>query len=512
MNDNKKIAVNSVVIFVRLCVVSLVSLIASRIVLDALGASDFGLYNVVGGLVAMLNIVNAAMMSTTYRYIAFEIGKKEKGKPNKIFNTSVIIHTVFAFLIIVLGLTLGEWYIDNYLSVAPGKLDDARFVFHISLITAAISTMFVPYQGLQVAYEKFTVNAIIDIVSNVVRLTALYLFVYSDGNRLRIYAIIMLGFNLIAGFLYGGYCYYHYYNVVKINLYKDIKLIKEMLMFGVWTMIGALANIGKQQGSAVIINFFFGTLVNAAYAVATQVESFIALFARNLNNAAIPQITKNYSGGNMQRSITLTAYISKYTFLLMTLVAFPVALELDFLLGLWLKNVPDGASTFCLVMILTGLLNCMGEGIPAMINATGNIKAYQLVVNCTLLIGLPVGFLCYKIGAGYYAITIVYCVIYGFIGFVKLFMLRRVVRFEVKSFFSISYSKILWVSIPLIVAYLLYNPSSFSLRGHVFGLIGSELYLLVIIYMLGLEKRERKLLKNGYKTIATKIYGRYESR
>lgn len=505
MNDNKKIAVNSAVIFIRLCVVSLVGLIASRVVLDALGASDFGLYNVVGGIVAMLNVVNAAMMSTTYRYIAFEIGKREQGEPNKIFNTSMLIHAVFAIIIVIIGLSLGEWYINNYLSVAPGKLEDARFVFHISLLTAAISTVFVPFQGLQVAYEKFTINALIDIVSNLFRLAALYLFVYSDGNRLRIYAIIMLGFNLLASMMYGGYCYRNYYNVVKIKLYRDIKLVREMLLFAVWTMFGALANIGKQQGSAIVINFFFGTLVNAAYAVAVQVESFISLFARNLNNAAIPQITKNYSGGNQQRSITLTAYISKYTFLLMTLVAFPVALEADFLLGLWLKEVPEGAATFCRIMILAGLFNCMGEGIPAMINATGNIKAYQIVVNCILLLGLPVGFICYKLGASYYAISVVYCIIYGFIGFVKLFMLRRVVKFEIKSFFSISYSKILYVSIPLIVVFIFYNSSAFSFWGHIGGLIGGELLLWLIIYLLGLEDRERNMLKNGLGLITRKI-------
>ena len=210
MNDNKRIAVNSVVIFVRLCVISLVGIIASRVVLDALGASDFGLYNVVGGIVAMLNVVNSAMMSTTYRFIAFEIGKKENGDPNKVFNTSVLIHSVFAIVLVLLGVILGEWYIDNYLSVAPGKIGDAKFVFYISLTTAAISTLFVPFQGLQVAYEKFTVNALIDIISNLVRLAALYLFVYSDGNRLRIYAVIMLGFNLLASFMYGGYCYRFY--------------------------------------------------------------------------------------------------------------------------------------------------------------------------------------------------------------------------------------------------------------------------------------------------------------
>lgn len=508
MNENGKIAVNSFVIFARLCIISLVGIITSRVVLDALGASDFGLYNVVGGIVAMLNVVNSAMMSTTYRYLAFEIGKKEKGEPNKVFNTSVIIHIAFAILIVIIGIVVGDWYIDNYLSVEPGKIDDARFVFHISLLTAAITTVFVPFQGLQVAYEKFIVNAAIDIISHITKLGALYLFVYSDGNRLRVYAIIMLCVSLLSCLLYWGHCYRYHFNVVKIKLYRDINLIKEMLVFAAWTMIGAVANIGKQQGSAIILNYFFGTLVNAAYAVAAQVEGFISMFARNLNNAAIPQITKNYSGGNLQRSVTLTAYISKYTFLLMTLVAFPVALEIDFLLGIWLKGVPDGASTFCLIMILTGLLNCVGEGIPAMINATGNIRAYQLVVNCILLLGLPAGFICYKLGAGFAAISVVYCVIAGFIGFVKLFMLHRVVKFRIRSFFSISYSKILWVSIPLVVFYLLYHPEHFTIWEHIGGLLFSELFLFVSIYVLGLEKRERLMMKAGLEKVKQKLIKR----
>ena len=170
MNENKRIAFNSVIIYLRLCVVSLISIILSRVVLDALGVSDFGLYNVVGGIVLLLNVINSSMTSTTYRYLAFEIGKKENGNPNKIFNTSRIIHLAFAALIVLVGEPLGELYIINYLNVVSESIPDAQFVFRLSIIAAAINTIFVPNQGLLVAYEKFRATALIDIISNLVKL------------------------------------------------------------------------------------------------------------------------------------------------------------------------------------------------------------------------------------------------------------------------------------------------------------------------------------------------------
>lgn len=496
MNDNKKIAINSIIIFARLCITSIVGILASRFVLDALGASDYGLYNVVGGIVTVLNVFNTAMLSTTYRYIAYETGKGEGGNLNKIFNTSLIIHVGFVFVILLLGCTIGEWYINNHLNVAPNRLEDARFVFRLSIATTAISTIHIPYQGLVVAYEKFNVTALIEIITQILKLLAVIFILKLAPNRLRMYSCIMLAIVFISSLSYIFYCYRKHRGTVSFRVATDSKQYKEMLSFASWTLVGAAANVGKIQGSAIIINLFFGTVVNAAFAVANQVENFILMFARSLNNAAIPQITKNFSGGNQQRSIKLTAYISKYTFILMSLVAFPVMLEMDFLLGLWLKDVPEGANVFCVLMVLTGLLGCLGEGIPAMINATGKIKAYQIVVHSLLLLGLPIGYLAYKYGASYYAISVVYCVIIGVSGFVKLYMLRRVVNFSVKEFFQVSYSRILYVSIPLIAYYFLYDPENFSTWGHVVGLIISELFLLVVIYVLGLDKRERSIVNN----------------
>ena len=494
MDDNKTIAVNSIIIFVRLVVTTVISVYASRIVLDALGASDYGLYNVVGGIVTMLNVINSAMLSTTYRYLAFEIGKVSEGSPNKVFNICISIHAIFALLLLVVGLFVGLWYVNNYLNIPDGKLDDARFVLVISCITTAVSTVFVPFHGLQVAYEKFAINATIDIVSHLIRIGALLLFVYT-GNRIRTYTLIMMVYILFSSFMYFAYCFIKYEDVIRLKIYKDYTLVKQMLSYAVWTLFGAVANMAKNQGSAIIINFFYGTVVNAAFAIANQVEGFILMFAKSLSNAAIPQITKNFSGGNKGRSTTLTCYISKYTFLLMSMVAFPVLMEMDFLLGLWLKEIPAGATIFCKLVVLGGLLDCLGAGIPALVNATGNIRNYQVIVHTFTLLGLPISFVLYKLGYTEYTISVVFCAIIFLSAFLKLFLLKRIFKFNVLNFIQISYTRMFVVSLPLAIAYFYYSPANYSVGGHFLGLVLSELFVIACILILGFDRRERCLIK-----------------
>lgn len=504
MNNNTRIALNSGVIFVRLCVTTLIGLFASRVVLNALGASDYGLYSVVGGIVTFLNVVNTAMLSTTYRFIAFEVGKGEAGNQNKVFNTSLLIHAGFALLIILLGLTVGEWYINNYLNIDPGKLDDARFVFHLSLATTAFTTIVVPFNGLIIAHEKFTVNAIIVIVTDVVRFAAILMFIYS-GNSLRVYSIIQFAYMVSSGLAYAIYCKIKW-SITKFKLYKDWKLCKEMFSYALWTLFGALAATFKNQGGAIIINYFFGTLVNAAYAVGNQVESFIAQFAGTLNQAAVPQITKNFSGGQSGRSLKLTCYISKYTYLLMLLVAFPVLNEMEFLLQLWLKNVPEGAVIFCKLIVLNGLLGCLGAGIPALVNATGNIRNYQIITHTFNLIPLPIAFVFYKLGSSPYSITVIYCVFALLAAFLRLYLLKRIYKFDISQFISISYSKMLYVSLPLIVFYIVYGMIDMNTIGHIIGLVVSEVFLLLSIAFIGVNSEERVLLKSYISNFKNKIH------
>ena len=502
MNENKKIAFNSVILFVRLCIVSVISLISARLVLQTLGASDYGLYNVVGGIVSLLNVVNTAMVTTSYRYIAFELGKGEKGNPNKVFNSSLTIHMVLVLLILLVGLPVGEWYVSNYLNVPAESISDAHFVLRVSVFTTMVSTMLVPYQGLLVAFEKFYVSAIIDILTQCLKLAAIFALVYYVGNRLRMYSLIMMGYVIVSSTLFLIYSYRHHRATCRLRINTDMKLYKEMFSFTGWILFGACSSIGKTQGSAMIINFFFGTVVNAAFAVANQVENFILMFSRMLNQSAVPQITKNFSGGNKDRSVKLASYISKYTYILMTLVAFPVIMEMNYILTIWLKEVPEGSTEFCQLMILGGLIGCMGEGIPALTQASGKIKYFQLIMSSISLMGLPIAFVLYKYTTvPPYTILVVYLGISLLCAGIRLILLKRILNINIRYFITTSYSRMLYISIPLVITYLLYDSSSFTTGQHLLALVCLEVFLVLDIVILGIDKNEWKIINNEINNI-----------
>ena len=447
-----------------------------------------------GGIVALLNVLNTAMTTTTYRFVAFELGKKEKGNVNKVFNTVFLIHAAFACLILVVGFAVGFWYINNYLNVASEKLPDARFVYTISIVTTAISTLMVPYQGLLTAYEKFSVNAIINISSDIIKFVLILLFIYTNGPRIRVYSLIMAVYVIIQNGSIFLYSLKKYLSVIRFHIYKDKKLLKEIFTFTSWILIGASSSMAETQGSVVVVNYFFGTIVNAGFAVANTIKSFVSMFAGNLSKSAIPQITKNFSGGNQERSINLACYISKYTIILMLLVAFPVIMEIDFLLGIWLKEVPQNTALYCILTIIVVLISGLGEGIYSLISASGKIKKFQLISGGLSLLGIPIAFVVYKIGAPSYAILVVYALIKFINTFVRLILIKIELGFDISPFFKISYLKVFYIFIPLMIAFVIYDPSQFSVLGHVAGLIGAEIYLIAVVWLLGFENRERQMV------------------
>ncbi len=500
MNENKKIAVNSIILFVRLCLVSVINLVMARLVLQALGVSNYGLYNVVGGIVALLNVVNTAMVTTTYRYIAFELGKGEKGNTNKVFNSSLAIHVMFGLFILLVGLPIGEWYVSSFLNVAIESIGDAHFVLRISILTTMVSTILVPYQGLLVAFEKFYVSAVIDIITQCLKLVAVFALLYIVGNKIRIYSVIMFGYIFVSSIMFLIYSYRNHYSTCKLNFNKDWKLYREMFSFSGWILFGAISSVGKTQGGAMIINYFFGTLVNAAFAVANQMENFILMFSRMLSQAAVPQITKSFSSGNESRSVKLASYISKYTYILMLFVAFPIIMEMDFILGIWLKNVPDGTTEFCQLMILGGLLGCMGEGIPALTQASGKIKYFQLILCTISLLGLPISFVFYEVGTvPTYTILIVYCVVSLLSAAIRLVLLKQILNIDIKYFITTSYLRMLLISIPLVISYIFFDSTTYSICQHVIALVCLELFLFVDILFLGLDNSEWKMISHFFK-------------
>jgi len=301
---NIRIAKNTIIVYIRIFVTIIVGLITSRLVLKALGVDDYGLYNVVGSVVAMFGFITGALSGTTQRFINFEMGKPD-GNPGKMFNICNVLHIGCAVVLLILIETIGLIYIHNWLNVAPGKETDAMFVFQVSTIVACIGIMNIPYQSLFLANEKFLSVAIIDIVLNLVKLGLVFCLLFYKGNVLRLYAIFMSVSTFASFIVYHLLCRKYWPDIVKWRPVKNKSEYKEALSFNNWNLLSSAALLARSQGSNMLINFFFGTAVNAAYGIANTVLNYINKFIGNFDFAAAPQITQNLSAGG-QRAIQLS--------------------------------------------------------------------------------------------------------------------------------------------------------------------------------------------------------------
>ncbi len=355
----------------------------------------------------MLNILGTAMVATSYRYIAVELGKGEKGNPNKQYNTILVIHIAAALFLIIVGEIIGSFYIKNYLNVDSGRIPDALFVLRLSLLTTSFVVISIPTNGLIIAREKFVFTSIIETVSILLKLALVISLIYIDGNRLRYYAIFLAIVQLLIPLSYQIYCLKLESNIVRWNFNKNYEDYKEVFSFAWWILLGAVAEIGKVQGAAVIINYFYGTVLNAAFGLATQVNNAVSMFTSTLRQATVPQIMKSQGAGDERRSLDLVYATSRYSFLCMSIIAIPLLLCLDELLVLWLGTPPEFTNIYIFFMILNGLIGNLRAGFDASIQASGNIKKNQIGFSIINLMLLPIILLLYKMGNPPYVNVIV---------------------------------------------------------------------------------------------------------
>jgi len=497
MSENERIAKNSLILYFRLIITSIIGLIATRIVVRNLGVSDYGLYSVIGSIVIMMNFINTVMVSTTYRYIAYELGREEGRYVNKVFNISLSIHIAIIFIVIILAETIGVWYINNHLNVDPNKISDAFFVFHFSVLATVINIFSIPFQGLITAMEKFSVRASIEILRSFIKLGFVIMLAFYIGNKLRFYAVLMAILTFIASSLFVIYCKKKYTRLSKWHPHWDWKKNKEMFAFSGWTMIGAAAHVGKNTGSPLIINYFFGTILNAAFGIANQLNRFLMMFSKSLGQAAIPQIIKSYSGGNQKRTLNLMAYISKYSFFLLFLPSLPILLETKFLIKLWIGEIPDYTVIFCKLMIINALIESLTSGIPAAVQATGKIKWFQIINSTILLMGLPITYLFFKMGFLPYTIQIVYiCLTVTYIC-INIILLKKIINFNVLYLIKTSYLRASLVFLFTLPLFFLNNLFQESIIKFSLTVVLSVCYYLIVIYLVGLETKEKQLVNSG---------------
>jgi len=499
--NNKLILSNSLILYVRLFIISITGLVVTRVILQGLGENNFGIYSVVGGIVALMGLINTVMLSASNRFIAFELGRGDVSKINKIFNVSFSIHAFIAAIVLILAKVVGEWYIINYLNVPEGKVVDALWVFRFSIVGAAISFLGVPYCGLLTAKENFLIFCGVDVLASITKLALSFFILYFFKKNLLLYAGIMAVVIACPTIVYVLYCRKHYIEIVKSKFFNKWSDYKEILNFSLWVGYGAIASVGKNQGAVLLINYFFGVALNAALGIANSINGIVSMFAQSVGRAISPQITKSYAAGDLNRTEDLVIAASKYTFFLLLIPSVPILLEAEYLLGLWLKIVPEYTAIFIRLMILDALVLALNAGIPEVIFASGKIKWYQIVVNTIFLLSLPVAYIALKHGAKPYAVQYSFIVITIVALCVRQIFLYVVVKFNIRRIVMQSYCPALFVSLALLLLYFLLKAPI-----HPFGImIISLLYLIIMIIFLGLNIRERNYVYSIIRSTFKKI-------
>ncbi len=494
MSVEKKIAKNSLILYVRLIVTSIIGLFSARLVLQELGINDFGLYGIVGGIVALLNFFNSSMITTSNRFIAVELGKKENQNINKIFNTILVIHILFAFVILIFGEIVGGWYIRNHLNVEVGRISDALFVLHFSLFSAVVSTILVPYQGLLTAFEKFDIRAIFEILQSALHLLIIIIISFLVVNKLRMYSSLVFIISVIISIFYFVYLKKKFNKEIKWKLNRKKSDYKEVSVFFGWSMFYVIGSIFSKQGAELILNSFFGTALNAAFAIARKVMQVVFSFVTNLNQAAIPQIMINFGAGKQEKSLMLIYSLSKYTFFIMYIISLPLLLSINPLLELWLDQAPKYSSIFASLMIIHALICCLESGFDAAIDSTGNIKKTKIYFNIITISTLPIIYVLYYFGFPPFTLTIVAIVAEIVFLNVQLKILQNLLNLNIQHYFRktiIPVGNVVAITLPQIYLRTLIDQSFLSTI--IFSSISVILTFFTILFF-GLNSKERSVV------------------
>lgn len=482
-------------------VTMLVSFISARLVLQALGVSDYGLYGVVGGVIALFTFFSSALVETTTRFINYEMGKADKDL-NRVFNISNTLHLYASFLVLLVLETLGVIYIKLYLNVLPGKESDAMFVFQISTIVACIGITNIPYRALFVAYEKFGTIAKIEIFNTLLKLLLICFLFFYNGNVLRLYAICMSVSTFISFIIYRYLARKGWPDIVENKRIVGIKNYREQLFYNMWSLFATVASITRSQGSNLLINFFFGTAINAAYTISTTVQAGVEVLSSNFTKSAAPQITRSLGAQN-EDSLSRIYRASRLNFLLSEITFFPILIELELLLKFWLgNNIPPYTLLFCQTTLLIGLVASTRSGVVLYLRGIGKVKECYIMMSTFFILCIPIGFCLYKLGYPPFTICVVFVVADVINRIAELVLLKRKFRFDIKQFVKQSWLRPLLVFLILSALALSYWQLSFAyLWAKCLGILSMLIVSILISFYIGLLPQEKVGIVNYLRKI-----------
>ena len=504
--NNKRIAKNTMLLYVRMLFIMVVQLFTSRVVLNTLGVVDYGLYNVVGGIVTMFAFLNGAMVTSTQRYITFEMGKGNMQRLKEVFTTCVQIHLIISLIIIILGETVGLWFIYEKMIIPEDRFTAAMWVYQLSILTMCIQVMSVPYNSDIVAHERMGVFAAISVIEVLLKLAVVYMLVIGDFDKLILYAILIALIQLLVRFVYTWYCNKQFQESRLINVF-DKSLIKEILKFMGWNIWGNLAATLFGTGLNLLLNMFFGPAVNAARAIAVQVETVVANFSTNFLMAVNPQITKFYAQNNLHEMHKLIFRASKFTFFLLLVISLPVMLEADMLLRTWLKIVPDCTIIFLRLLLCIIVVDSVARPLMTAAAATGDVRLYQSLIGGILLSIVPIAYVVLKLGGSPASVYVVHLVICITAFLTRLWVIKPMIKLSIHKYFSSVILRcvlVVAVSMPLclLVKFLL----PVGILPSIMVCVVCVLVASVTSYMLGLDQGERQFVKEKAVEVLHKIH------
>lgn len=434
-------------LYIRMFLTMIVGLYTSRVVLATLGVEDYGIYGVVGGVVAMMGFLNASMSGATSRFLTFELGRGDQKRLADTFSSALIVHIGIAIVVFILAETVGLWFLCNKLVIPEGRMTAAHWVYQCSILSAMLGITQAPYNASIIAHEKMDVYAYVEILNVVLKLLIVYLLVIGNFDKLKLYAVLMLAVSIVILSIYRIYCIRkfeetHFHWIWK----KDI--LQALLSFSGWDVYGNASTLARTQGVNMLLNMFFGTVANAAAGVATMVQSILMQFSSNVVTAVRPQIIKSYSTGDIPRMKFLLLNSSRYIYLLLLLISLPILIETDFLLKLWLKIVPEYSIWFTRYLLLFNFFATISFVFAIGIHATGKVKRISLINGTLYLSVIPFTYMAYSFDFSMYS-AFLFNVIAVFIGCLSNAYTINLYIKEIKicDFFSTVLAPILIISI-----------------------------------------------------------------
>lgn len=501
MVNAKKIAKNTLLLYIRMAVLLLVGLYTSRVVLSSLGESDYGIYNVVGGVVAMFTIISGALSSAVSRFITFELGRSGE-RLGAIFRCAILVQLLLALIVIAAGEPAGLWFISGKMTIPPDRIPAARIVLQFSLLTFVINLLSVPYNAAIIAHEKMGAFAAVGLFEGFAKLGVALLLTVAPIDRLVWYAALMCAVAVCVRISYSVYCRRYFSEcrgIWRSGVFRgeDRPLLKEMFSFAGWNFIGVTAGVLKDQGGNILVNIFSPSpAVNAGRGVAMQLSGAVQGFVTNFMTAVNPQITKSYAAGDQKGMHSLMRKSAKFSYFLILFFALPLFFGMDWVLGLWLKDVPEYAPIFARLLLILVLSDSLSNPLITAQLATGDIKRYQLIVGGILLLNIPVSYILLKAGLGVEWVVVVAIVLSQVSMFARLALLRGMISLDMSSWIKDVWFCSLMVTVYACVPPLL--PGAFGWNLHPAALIAISLCSVALAAcMRGCTKDEREVLKNA---------------